>query len=104
MVLSIEVDNFASSLRPQGVQELVPWVVHHLGQSPQAVGNVPSSELLCIGHCTTKDQSVKLLGDKDEETWMHGHWRCEKVKMHALEARENPGASWPPIVRCLAHS
>lgn len=55
MVLSIEVQNFGSRFGPHGVQKRIAWVVHHLGQRPQRIGNVACSEVLCIGHCSNTD-------------------------------------------------
>ena len=57
MVLSVEVCNFFSDLSSHGVQEPVARVVHHLGQSPQGVGNVACCEGMCTGHCSTEVMS-----------------------------------------------
>ena len=53
MVLSVEISDFLASFSSQAVQEGISWVVHHLGKCPQRVGNVASTELFCMLHCST---------------------------------------------------
>ena len=48
MVLGIEVSDLLGSFSPQAVQEGVSWVVHHLSERPQRVGNIASTEHLHI--------------------------------------------------------
>ncbi len=52
MVLSIEVSDLLASFSSQAVQEGLSWVVHHLGKCPQCVGNVASTKLFCVLHCS----------------------------------------------------
>ena len=53
MVLSIEVSDLLASFSSQAVQERISWVVHQLGKCPQCVGDVASTELFCVLHCST---------------------------------------------------
>ncbi len=53
MVLSIEVSDLLASFGTQAIQEGASWMVHHLGQRPQRIGNVACTELFHVGHCST---------------------------------------------------
>ena len=61
MVLSIEISDLLASFSSQAVQEGISWVVHHLGKCPQCVGNVASTELFCVLHCSTVPALVQPL-------------------------------------------